>query len=495
MLIPWLEELEQNNSISKEAAAAIYKDCSDLVEASFEKTAGDEPEFLSGEEQADLFRGDTEGLLQYTNTAHTLASKREDKERLRTIAELERAMAQDQLAAAPIYERAEKNKAIAERAGAIGAKYNAAAKRLGFVEKGIQTIMGPFGGFVEKGTRPYRLSSKANSTGNFLDRAFHDSDIPKARARFEEILEIAPSLAQDPLTMQRVVANTLHSGLSRDEKNYLRQIQVSEGNTLWDMGRINQSMLKGREGAMKGRLKKALGKSAAIRADHLATVFEVIHEGIGGNEKVAAGSLDTSIQRVASTNASKYLKSGLNPTLGNVTANALKTLALVSSVPLIAGGLSGITRTVMDYKRKKDLDKSLKASYDYAMGGKDDASRELRDNRSKAESAFESLVHFAPDVATQKGAAKAFLYKMISVGGPDVGITSGDIKDLTDIQKNLTNSKGDHPFVAGFGAAGKLTGLSNITSSTISETTKPFTQQSAEMAEAHLSGPGFVNSL
>lgn len=478
MLIPWLEELEQNNSISKEAAAAIYKDCSDLVEASLEKTAADDPEFLSGKEQADLFKGDTEGLLRYTNTTHTLAAKREEGRMAEAIATMEQAAAKDQRAAASDFLRAEKNRAISSRAGAIGQKYNMKAKRFSFVENSIKNIMGPAGTALEKGTRPYRLAAQAHTTGTFLDRSFAEEDVPKARARFEEIIEVAPSLAQDPLTMQKMVSNTLHSGLSKDDKNYLRQMQVSEGNSLWDMGRINTTMLKAREGGMTRRLKKALGKSAAIRADHLATVFEVIHEGIGGNEKVAA----------------QYV-GAVKPTLGNVSANALKTLALVAAVPLIAGGLSGVARTVMDYKKKNDLDKSLKASYEHAMGGKDDASRELRENRDKSQSAFESLVHFAPDVATQKGAAKAFLYKMISVGGPDVGITSGDIKDLTDIQKNLTNSKGDHPFVAGFSAAGKLTGLSNITSSTISDTAKPFTQQSAEMAEAHLQGSGFVNSL
>lgn len=451
MLIPWLEELKQNNSISKEAAEAIYKDCSDLIETSIEKTSA-----MSEDERAMyLLDHGSKALADYDRDARNAAL---------SFKQLENA---------------------AEHDKRIAAKYNAQVAIAKMPAQAVEALVGPIGGAVEKGLRPYRISRHTHKADKFLSQAFTDEDIPKAKARFEEITDIAPSLVQDPLAIHQMVASSLHTGLSQDDKNYLRQLQNSESNSMWDMGRIRKTVLKGKEKRLKSSLQKALKKSAMVRADHLATVFELIHEGTQGSEKVAADSADVG----------KYVAKGLKPSLGNVASNALKTLALVSAVPVIAGGLTGIGKTLVAYKQKKELERNLRESFDYAMGGKDDASRTLRENKDQAKASFESLVHFAPDVASQKGAAKAFMYKMINVGGPEVGMTSGDIKDLTSIQQNMINAKGDHPFVSGFAAAGKLTGLGQITSKTISDTAAPFAQQSSDMASAHLSGPGQVTTV
>jgi len=190
------------------------------------------------------------------------------------------------------------------------------------------------------------------------------------------------------------------------------------------------------------------------------------------------------------------VQAGTKPGLGKVTLQALKTLGLVSLVPLVAGGLTGVGKTLIDYKQKKKMEKDLETSFNHAIGGRDEYSRGLRENKNKARNAFESLVHFAPDVAIQLGAAKAFMHKMVTIGGPEVGLTTGDIKDLADIQKNIAAGRADHPFVSGFSSASKMTGLSNITAETMKGTSQRFIDQSKEMATAHLSegGPGFITA-
>ena len=165
-------------------------------------------------------------------------------------------------------------------------------------------------------------------------------------------------------------------------------------------------------------------------------------------------------------------------------------------VPLVAGGLTGIGKTLVNFKQKKELEKNLNTSFDQALSGKDDYSRGLREKKDMARAAFETLVHFAPDVATQPSAAKSFMHKMVVIGGPEVGLTTSDIKDLADIQRNVTQSKGEHPFTSGFSSASRMMGLSNLTSDTMKGTSQPLIDQSQEFARAHLAegGPGFISA-
>ena len=523
MLIPWLEELQNNNSISKEAKQAIYNDCSDLIEMAVKTASVDD---MSEEERA--YTRDAMRLAASGNLLGAAKERKETAIKNQMAAAMNMQMAERHTEQAKY--RKEEAEALKEQARLIGEgeKYKTKGKALDFVHKGMNIMMGPATQMAEKFTRPTRIGYSAHQTNKFLEKTIPEEHIPKAKARFEEILDYAPALAQDPLAVQSIVSRTLHSGLTREDKDNLRSIQAGEGYSVWDTAQTRNALLKGREWNMKSNLRKALQKSAAARADHLATIFELIGEATGHNKVAAAGPLDptkeytwkkldkmqkqigdlskmqkqigdlskevkTVIKKVP---AGSTIAQGTKPGLGKVTLQALKTLGLVSMVPLVAGGLTGIGKTLIDYKQKKKVEKDLEASFNHAIGGRDEYSRGLRENKDKARSAFESLVHFAPDVATQPGAAKAFMHKMVTIGGPEVGLTTGDIKDLADIQKNIAAGRADHPFVSGFSSASKMTGLSNITAETMKGTSQPFIDQSKEMATAHLSegGPGFITA-
>ena len=475
MLIPWLEELQDNNSISKEAKQAIYNDCSDLIEMGVKTASVDD---MSDEERA--YARDAMRLATSGNLLGTAKERKETAIKNQMAATMNMQMAERHMEQAKY--KKEEAEALKEQARLIGEgeKYKTKGKALDFVHKGMNIMMGPTAQLAEKFTRPTRIGYSAHQTNKFLEKTIPEEHIPKAKARFEEILDYAPALAQDPLAVQSIVSKTLHSGLTREDKDNLRSIQAGEGYSVWDTAQTRGALLKGREWNMKSNLRKALQKSAQVRADHLATVLQVIEEATGHN-KVAAAST---------------VAHGAKPGLGKVTLQALKTLGLVSMVPLVAGGLTGIGNTLINYKKKKKMEKDLETSFNHAIGGRDEYSRGLRENKDKARSAFESLVHFAPDVATQPGAAKAFMHKMVTIGGPEVGLTTGDIKDLADIQKNIVAGKPDHPFVSGFSSASKMTGLPNITAETMKGTSQPFIDQSKEMAAAHLSegGPGFITA-
>jgi len=255
MLIPWLEELEQNNSISKEAAQAIYKDCSDLIESAIsEKTADSTIGLLTPAQEEFIMREDPEAFLAFKNNVAAISENAEDRKGQELYKRLDVEQARSGARAAELQRNAAKFDAVA-------AKIRMKDTALNFVNKGVTAMTGPMTDIIEKGTRPYRIAANAHMTGQFLGRSFEEKDLPKAFARYEEILDIAPSLAQDPLTMHKIVNSSLHSGLSSEDKNVLRQMQASERHSMWDMGRTKTTLLKAHEFKMKDSLQRALRKS------------------------------------------------------------------------------------------------------------------------------------------------------------------------------------------------------------------------------------------
>ena len=110
---------------------------------------------------------------------------------------------------------------------------------------------------------------------------------------------------------------------------------------------------------------------------------------------------------------------------------------------------------------KKDLEKRLKSSFNSALKMSDPDQEPLHNNREGAHKAFKTLAHFAPHVAAEPSAARAFMNKMVSY---DMGVDIGSIKDLTDIEKNLSQVSKDPDFLQGFRAGTEATGLKNIVS-------------------------------
>jgi hypothetical protein len=55
----------------------------------------------------------------------------------------------------------------------------------------------------------------------------------------------------------------------------------------------------------------------------------------------------------------------------------------------------------------------------------------------------------------------------------DQGIATGDVRDLSEIQKNLSNASPEHPFVAGFSAFSKGVGLPAVAQKAVEKGVEP----------------------
>lgn len=170
-------------------------------------------------------------------------------------------------------------------------------------------------------------------------------------------------------------------------------------------------------------------------------------------EKLAVSLADV----VITTGATLGLeKGGSAKTPGTIRDVAHKILPFASLG--IAGGLGlGLVRHGVAQIDKKELEKKLKKSFEEALRMGPSDQDPLHQDIGKARQAFQTLVHFAPHVACDPSAARAFMNKLVSY---DQGILTSDVKDLTEIERNLHQAKGDStPFMSGFSSGSEAFGL------------------------------------
>lgn len=137
--------------------------------------------------------------------------------------------------------------------------------------------------------------------------------------------------------------------------------------------------------------------------------------------------------------------------------NILKNVAVLAPLALAGGVGSGAFKHYMASRDKKKLEQDLKNSFDTAMRMSDPHHEKLHANPERAREAFETLVHFAPGVAMQPSAARNFMSKIVDYG---LGIPPEDVKALSDIQKNISQSKPDSTaFLSGFSSGTEALGL------------------------------------
>ena len=136
----------------------------------------------------------------------------------------------------------------------------------------------------------------------------------------------------------------------------------------------------------------------------------------------------------------------------------LKSVGILGSVALLGGIGSGAAKHLIGIRDKNQLEKGLRSSFDAAMKMSPADKEPLHDNPAKSRQAFDTLAHFAPHVAVQPSAARAFMNRLIHY---DMALQATDVKDLSEIERNLAQARGDHPpFIAGFGAGVDALGLS-----------------------------------
>jgi len=268
----------------------------------------------------------------------------------------------------------------------------------------------------------------------------------KADARFMDLARIAPTIAAQESRALELVKEKLHTGFSSQDIGNLA---------------ILQAVYTAQDPAFASKTNKAMEKKAgeslgAMYADVLCIVKEA---GVAG---IAPGTM----------------------------LNALRNMAIVSSIPLLAGVGAGAVKSYVASRDSKALAGKLRDSYERALRDSDSETsdeKKLREDPARAYQAFQTLAHFAPHVAMQPTAARSFMKRMVGYSEAGVGIDVDGLKGLSEIERNISQTnRGESPFFSGFHTGADLFGLSNTLSGTLKDTLSPLGQQSKGMVAKDL---------
>jgi len=248
-------------------------------------------------------------------------------------------------------------------------------------------------------------------------------DKEKFNARFDEVTKIAPHVAMNKDLVAKVIKPRLQSGLSSNDAQNLALIQTQYTTDLGDQ-------------------MKFVPKTASISPEKMAEITSDVIE----ITKYAGvmSSLSEKLTKMFRTPAGMYV--------GAVGASTL--------VPYMIGLGGGAVNVYKNKQKREEMNDQLKKSFEQAIKMSDPEKEPLYENKAKARQAFQALTHFAPQVALQPQAARAFMSKLVSY---DQGIQSSDLKDLTQIELNISKAKTNGPFVSGFQAAADMIGLKGVT--------------------------------
>lgn len=249
----------------------------------------------------------------------------------------------------------------------------------------------------------------------------------KASARFDEIVKISPKAATMPQLATKLVQDRLHSGFTLDELQRLAQIQASYSPNSGDADAVVRRLTK-----------KGSSLSSEDQGRIAANIVALIAE---------AGQYKTAMLPWKKTPFEKAR---------NVAKQVLTTGAIVSGFGALVGLGAGTVNQGMSHLKQKNREEKLRNSFLEAMKRSDPSKEPLHANKDKAMQAFQTLTHFAPNVAADPEAARAFMLNLISM---DQGVQVGAIKDLSEIEKNLKATKSKQPFLEGLQVGAEFTGL------------------------------------
>lgn len=345
-----------------------------------------------------------------------------------------------------------------------GSKVKAVGKAVGESAANYGTMLlvdGAWNRLVSHHAMKNTLKSIQSSRAGILsDPAFNDYK-EKADARFTELAKVAPTLAADAKKSKDLVGKALHTGFSNDDMNHLAILQaVYTANDPSYAGKVQSGLEK----------KASLEKLGELYADVVLLVKEA---------GLLSGIL-SGIQRGGAAAAEGMAKAtgGVRP---GTAMQVLRNVALVSSIPLLAGVGQGLVSEYAASRDSRKMADRLRNSFEEAMrqSKKDDPNQtrgvSLDDNPGEAYRAFQSLVHFAPHVALHPDSARTWMTRMVDHGQ---FVELPDVKQLTDIERNLSSAGKQSPFFAGFTSAADTLGLGQGIRSSIKDSTDPLHQQS-----------------
>jgi hypothetical protein len=215
-------------------------------------------------------------------------------------------------------------------------------------------------------------------------------DKDKAAARFDEILRYAPSLGPNEAVMLRLVTSKYRTGLTDSDVHNLVNIQAKmTPNPMTYAAKSQQYM---------GKTASAEDVKAAACGEYFANIYIEM-------EKLATGV--------------PYKELG---------KNILYSMSVPVSLALVGTGISAIKGKI-DQAR---LTSRLENSYQKVMQSSPGSI--LSENKAEAREAFDTLAHFAPHIAMEPHAARAFIIKVV---GFKQGPQASDLKDITEVERNM----------------------------------------------------------
>jgi hypothetical protein len=131
----------------------------------------------------------------------------------------------------------------------------------------------------------------------------------------------------------------------------------------------------------------------------------------------------------------------------------------------------------MAHFKQKNREEKLRNSFLEAMKRSDPGKEPLHANKDKAMQAFQTLTHFAPNVAADPEAARAFMLNLISM---DQGVQVGAIKDLSEIEKNLKATKSKQPFLEGLQVGTEFAGMPSALGKATGELMSPIMEHGSK---------------
>jgi len=276
-------------------------------------------------------------------------------------------------------------------------------------------ILGHFG--KKDNEKAHDLGYKKTMDSLLTDPAFKDHQ-HLVMQRFNEVGAIAPTVVANQPLLTAILKKKLHSGFSHDDITGLAKIQASYSSNL---------------GAQQ-----ALQAKVPAYQSQQPQMFKAASDELAG--RVAANSYLLLKEAGIFT--------GQN---ASFIGNALKQTATAAAVSGILALGAGAVNAGFAYRDKKVQQRQLVDSFNRAMDINHPGTDLLNANPMKAREVFDSLVHFAPNVALQPMAARTFMNKVIEADTHDRGaLDTTDIKSLAEIQRNMTGAGGGSAFMKGF---------------------------------------------
>lgn len=282
------------------------------------------------------------------------------------------------------------------------------------------------------------------------------TDKAKTDARLRELIQHAPAIAVDAEKAKRIIKKH-YNGFSDEDIQNLQSLQMMMGS------QMPYSDTSKYEESIKEKMMKSASAGQQISPETLGSTLAdvyVLQETMTKEANFLTRGFGTVVNKFKETK---------NPMLQFMAANALLSGAGLA-ISAGAGAVSHV-KDKMDQKKFKD---QLEQSFSQALRDADPDSS-IRQKPEAARKAFQTLVHFSPNVAAEPRAARSFMTKLVDYESQ--GVEPSDIKDLVEIERNFKQTANKpNPFFSAFSTTGKLIGLDKSISQGMSTATKPYTE-------------------